>query len=416
MLEHCVMPKLLFLTPELPYPPQSGGKVKSLKLLDALSERHEITLVCPLKLEDPLHRDAFAERSPCREHLHCSIEVPRSAASLIASYARGRPLNVHRSYDAALAAQVARLADEHDLVFVDHYEAAAYLPANYPGPVIYHAHNAYHQIWQRFAELPGKPAYRAAAWLEAKRVRRAELQIARRADLVFASPNDAELLTRGGIDRNRIAPTYHLGDDTQLALPELRFSATEKRLLYVGLLSWEANVQGLLWFLADVWPAVKRQHPDLAFDIVGKNPTEKLRSTVAALQDVELLGFVESLEEVYQRARVSVAPLLFGSGMKVKVLDAMARGMPTVTTAVGAEGVDYTNGKHLAVTKTAADMGHAINRLLIDEAQWTQQMRSSRELIAQRYTWRRLFDGMHRNMDEVLTEHSLRRATTLRHA
>jgi glycosyltransferase involved in cell wall biosynthesis len=415
-METCNMPKLLFITPELPYPPQSGGKLKSLRLLDALAERHEVTLISPLKLEDPLHRQDFAERSPCREHLHRRIDVPRSARSLAISYTRGQPLNVYRSYDTTLAAQVRRLAPEQDVIFLDHYESAAYLPRDYRGAVVYHAHNAYHQIWQRYAQLPGNPALRAAAWLEARRVQRAELSIARRADLVFASPNDRELLVDGGIAAARIAPTYHLGDDTQLQLPDLRFQDTQQRLLYVGLLSWEANVQGLLWFLDKVWPQLKQQHPDLAFDIVGKNPEQRLQERVAALPGVKLLGFVPDLEDVYRRARVSVAPLLFGSGMKVKVLDAMARGMPTVTTPVGAEGIDYRNGKHLSVTETAADMGAAVSRLLVDRQQWETQMRASRQLISERYTWRRLFDGMHRDMARMLAKTDRDAALRLRHA
>ena len=80
------MKKLLFITPELPYPPQSGGKVKSLKLLDALAERYQVTLVSPLKAEDALHRDEFAARSPCTEHIHRRVDVARSARSLVTSY------------------------------------------------------------------------------------------------------------------------------------------------------------------------------------------------------------------------------------------------------------------------------------------------------------------------------------------
>ncbi|WOJ97791.1 glycosyltransferase family 4 protein [Congregibacter brevis] len=396
------MKKLLFLTPELPYPPQSGGKVKSLKLLEALAERYEVTLVSPLKLDDADHRPAFEEKSPCVQHIHRRVNVPRSAKSLVGSYLRRKPLNVHRSYDGALAQQVRRLAPSHDVIFLDHYEVSAYLPDNYQGLVVYHAHNAYHQIWDRYARLPGNPAFKLAALVEAGRVRRAEQKIAERADLVFASPNDAEMLISSGIDASKIAHTYHLGDDSQLELPPLEFAATKKKLMYVGLLGWEANVVGLLWFIENVWPRLLQEHPDLEFDIVGKNPDQRLLDAVAIYPGIRLRGFVADLQEVYKDSRVSVAPLLFGSGMKVKVLDAMARGLPTVTTPVGAEGVDYVNNQHICVAQNAEDMAIAALNLLKDEALWNRVRDESRQLIAERYTWRQLFSSMHDALDQAL--------------
>ena len=398
------MRKLLFLTPELPYPPQSGGKLKSMKLLEALSENFDVTLASPLKLEDTTHRGAFAARSPCREHVHRELHIPRSGINLARSYLARKPLNVYRSFQRELAHDVTALASEHDVIFIDHYEAAAYLPEEFSGTVIYHAHNAYHQIWRRYAQLPGNPLQRLAALVESYRVRSAELRIAQRADLVLAAPNDAELLIAAGVDANRIAHTYHLGDDAQLELPDLTFHGCDMRLLFVGLLAWEANVQGLLWFLKEVWPKLRQAEPDLAFDIVGKNPDPRLLELTSSLTGVRLLGFVEDLDTVYRTARVSVAPLLFGSGMKVKVLDAMARGLPIVTTPVGAEGLDYRNHEHLAVAETADGMASAILHLLHDEQRWDLQQRASRRLIRKRYTWRRLFDAMHTAIDSAISK------------
>ena len=113
------MKKLLFITPELPYPPQSGGKVKSMKLVQALAERYEVTYVSPLKLEDPQYFDAFAAASPCEEHFVAPLDIPRSAGNLLRSYLNGQPLNVRRSFDGKLAGKVAAMADQFDLIFLD---------------------------------------------------------------------------------------------------------------------------------------------------------------------------------------------------------------------------------------------------------------------------------------------------------
>ena len=396
------MKKLLFITPELPYPAQSGGKVKSLKLLQALSERYHVTLACPLKLEDALFVEEFHAISPCCEHLHEAVHVPRTAANLAASYLRGVPLNVHRSHSQRLCSEIAAIAGDHDVIFLDHYEVFAYLPGDYQGLTVYHAHNAYFKMWQRYAQLPGNPLMRLAAGLEARRVRRYETGVAQGTDLTFAAPNDASELLQLGVDSARLHPTFHLGDDSQLELPELRYADTAKKLMYVGFLGWEPNAQGLLWFIEQVWPRLVERHPDLRFDIVGKNPDQRLREAAAPWEGISLKGFVPDLQQIYRDSRVSVAPLLFGSGMKVKVLDAMARGIPTVTTSVGAEGIDIEQGRHLLVADDPAAMATAVEHLLNDPVLWQCLQENSRALIRQRYTWRQLFTQMHRTLENGL--------------
>jgi len=398
------MKKLLFITPELPYPPHSGGKVKSMKLVHALAERYRVTFASPLKLDDSRHRAAFEDVSPCDKHLHAPVDVPRSAGNLVASYLQGQPLNVRRTLDRGLQQRIADIAAEHDIVVLDHYEVLPYLPRDYRGLVVYHAHNAYFKMWERYASLPGNPAMRVAAGLEAARVRRYESAVARRADLVFAAPNDARELIATGIDPKKIHDTYHLGDDSQLALPELRYEDTGKKLMYVGFLGWEPNIQGLLWFIEEVWPRLLGRHPDLRFDIVGKNPDKRLKAAVELHPGITLTGYVPDLQTVYRDSRVSVAPLLFGSGMKVKVLDAMARGIPTVTTSIGAEGIEVENGRHLLIEDDPARMAERIDDLLDNPVLWNRLQAASRELVQQQYTWRRLFREMHRIIDQGLRD------------
>lgn len=401
------MQRLLFITPELPYPAHSGGKAKSLKLLQALAERYRVTLACPLKLDDARHVEEFRRISPCRQHIHEAVNVPRNPRNLVLSYLRGVPLNVHRTCSEELRSIIAIEAGRHDIIFLDHYEVYQYLPQNYPGMTVYHAHNAYFKMWQRYAQLPGNPAMRLAAHIEARRVKSCEVAVAMEATLTFAAPNDARELNRAGVPECQLHNTFHLGDDEQLELPDLRYQDTHKKLLYVGFLGWEPNVHGLLWFIEQVWPVLKARHPDLVFDVVGKNPDQRLIDAVAGCEGIKLQGFVPNLEEIYRDSRVSVAPLLFGSGMKVKVLDAMARGIPTVTTSVGAEGIDIEPGKHLLVADNPAQMARQIDSLLLNPTLWYRLQAHSRAIIRERYTWRKLFDQMHHVIDASLRQRSI---------
>ena len=142
----------------------------------------------------------------------------------------------------------------------------------------------------------------------------------------------------------------------------------------------------------------------MRFDIVGKGPDQRLQDAAAIWDGISLKGFVPDLQEIYNEARVSVAPLLLGSGMKVKVLDAMARGMPTVTTSVGAEGIDIEPVTHMLVADEPTEMATNIERLLSDPELWQRLQTESRALITERYTWRQLFIQMHRTMEAGLRD------------
>lgn len=402
------MKKMLMISIELPYPPNSGGRMKSWNLVKYLSEQYQLGLACPLKYGVE-QCDAFRQNTRLRHFLTDTVDIPRSGKSLLKSYFKGVPINVHRSGSAKLADEVAAVADDYDIILLDHYESFQYLPLNFKGQVILHTHNATYLMWERYTKSDANIIYRIVTALEAKRVRRYEHAASEQADLVFASPNDIDSLVHIGCQRDKFRTTYHLGDDSQLALAPLDFNRSEKALFYVGLLNWEANVDGLLWFLDDVWPAVASVNPDLEFWIAGGNPDPRLKEKVKHLPGVTLLGYVDDLEGLFSKARLFMAPLRFGSGIKVKVLNAMCRGLPVITTSVGAEGLVANHMEHLVITDDASNMSQAIDQLLKDKQAWDKLQEGSRSLIRQHYTWEKVLGYM---VSEIEANAELNHATT----
>ncbi|GGF62875.1 glycosyltransferase [Alteromonas lipolytica] len=396
---------LLMISIELPYPPTSGGRMKSWNMLKFLSRHFDVGLACPLKYgRDKLSE--FQQQLPLSVFLSDEVQRPRSLGVLLKSYLQGMPINVYRSRSEQLVAKVARIAHHYDIILLDHYEAYQYVPRDYKGRVIFHTHNATYLMWERFATSCSNLLHRIASALEAVRVKQYEQRTTQQANLVFAAPNDIDSLVKIGTVKEKCRVTYHLGDDSQLDLPSLQYEDTEKALLYVGTLNWEANVDGLLWFLQDVWPQLKAIHPDLQFYVVGANPDERLVQLVSESDGVELVGFVDDLETYFTRARVFVSPLRFGSGIKVKVLNAMSRGLPVVTTSVGAEGLDFTNLQHLAVTDCAQQMVAYTDLILRDKHQWQQMEQCSRALIASQYTWNKVLGSMVTEINQCIGGHN----------
>lgn len=393
------MAKLLLITIELPFPASSGGRMKSWNMLKFLSQHYEVGLACPVKYGTEEIEKMLSQIS-LRHFLNDRVEIPRSGKTLVQSYLHGMPINVFRSRSVELKRQIAEVIHEYDVVVLDHYESGQYLPPDYQGHVVFHAHNATYLMWERYAKSDANWVYRAVTWLEGKRVKQTEVNLCRRADLVFASPNDIDSLVEAGADRAKCRETYHLGDDSQLELPSLHFNETQKTLLYIGTLSWEANVDGLLWFFDKVWPAVAAAQPELTLKVVGSKPDPRLTAAAAADPRIQFTGFVEDLEPLFQTSRLFLAPLRFGSGIKVKVLNAMCRGLPTITTPVGAEGLAARHMEHLSITDTAEDMARSILHLLDNESDWSKLEANSRELVREKYTWKKVLGYM---VDQINT-------------
>jgi len=190
--------KLLLITPELPYPLQSGGKVKTWNMINAFSEHWDITLVCPLKENDEAFVDAFLENTSVDAFISEPVKVPRTAKNLIRSYLKGKPLNIVRTYSKFLQKRVDEIADQFDLILADHFETFQFLPKRLltfgksKPTVVYHAHNAYHQIWQRYGNTTASVAEKLVCKIEARRVKEYERWVCEKSDLVFAAPNDIE--------------------------------------------------------------------------------------------------------------------------------------------------------------------------------------------------------------------------------
>jgi len=391
--------RILFLTSQLPYPPKSGGLIKSWRLLEHLSKDHELTLVHPLKKVDlPFLEEFRKEGLPLKAHHHELVDRPRSAIGLMRAYLGHRSLNIYRNHSKVLMQRVRDVLPNIDLIFLDHYELGQYVPKDALQKIVLHEHNAEYVMWARLREIERNPVKKLILAMESIRIAAAERAYASFSDQVWAAPNDRIELEKIGVDPKKLRTTYHLGEDFMIDQPEMQFELTERKILYVGTLTWEANVDGLLWFFEKIWPALKSDG-DLSMDIIGKNPDPRLTKSVKGDTKVRFLGFVDDLEPYYRTSRVFVVPLRFGSGIKVKLLNAMYRGIPTVTTEIGTEGLDIEEAKEIFQTSNPTLFAQHIKLLLNDREAWEKLSKASREK-AKNYTWKQLL----KNHDGHLAE------------
>ncbi|TWX63728.1 glycosyltransferase family 4 protein [Colwellia sp. C1TZA3] len=384
--------KILFLTPELPYPTISGGTIKSFKIVEHLLTNHDVTLGCLIKgSQEQTPLTTFKKALPRLKTFSFNLDRKRNIKTLLSSYALFLPLTIYRNYSVELKKKVNSIADKYDVIFIDHYLMFQYIPPSFRGRIVIHQHNAEFVMWSRYAKLVKNPIKKLLLLIESYRIKRYELRMIERTNVTLAAPNDKAALIGGGANSSKFINTFHLGDARNLTLKNLTYENTQLNILYIGTLTWEANIDGLLWFLKHSWPLIKAQQPNVVFTIVGRC-SPKMKNILLKLEPkLNLLGFVEHLDVLYQTHRVFICPLRFGSGIKVKVINSLYRGIPTVMTPIAAEGIALNNAEHAYITSDMADFAYCVLELLKNKTKWRSFSEKSRVLMHQHYTWDKVF-------------------------
>jgi glycosyltransferase involved in cell wall biosynthesis len=375
--------RILFLTETIPAPLDSGGRIKTFHTLGILSARHEVVCHAFIRTADQRAQAGMLRDRCASLTLHERRRTPLGAArdALRALTAR-RAFTLVRHDDPEVRRAIRALAarERFDLVYCDHLSMVAY-GRGLGVPILYDAHNVEWQLVARHGATLRWPA-RAVASMEAARVRREEREACVSASLVTAvSEIDAHSLSAlAPSARIRVIP---IAIDVSRG-PSPRRPVADPTVLFVGGLHWPPNARALTWLTADVWPLVRRAVPHAQLVCIGR-ATAGQRAHLETFAGVTAVGAVDDIEPWFERARVLVVPLLSGSGMRVKILDALARAVPVVTTRLGCEGIDAVPGKHLLVADDPATFGADVVRLLRDDAFAATVAANGRELALERY-------------------------------
>jgi glycosyltransferase involved in cell wall biosynthesis len=158
------------------------------------------------------------------------------------------------------------------------------------------------------------------------------------------------------------------------------------RLVFNGSLTYSANYEAMSWFLAQVYPKIRQQIPDVTLQITGATHGVDL-SRLALDQSVTLTGYVEDVRLPVAQAEVCVVPIQRGGGTRLKVLEAMALGTPVVATAKGAEGLEVVDGMQLLVADSAIEFAQKTGRLLRDVEEQARLSQEARKLVERHYDW-----------------------------
>ena len=384
-------PRVLFLAHLLPYPLDGGAKIKSYYTLRKLAEKYEVTLLAFVRSEDE-KKHMIPLRDLCAGGIETVI-IHRSKVKNVVDAARmlpsRKPFIVGRDHVGAMTKAVrTRLGGRrYDAIHIDHLQMAQYvLPRRTPAKLILDHHNVESQIIERMADTTPSKAMRWYADREWPKLQRYELEVCQAVDRVLTvSIEDKHLLQKlePALKNITVVP---IGVDGKHYQPVPRYE-DPKTLLSIGTMYWPPNVEAILWFYNSVYPQIKSQVSDVKLNIVGAEPDDKILRLAKEDKSVKVPGYVADDRTVASDCAAFIVPLRSGSGMRVKILNAMAMALPVVSTTVGAEGIAATHKKDILVADTSDAFAQECVKLLRDPAYAAGIAAAGRKLVEEYYSW-----------------------------
>ncbi len=384
--------RILMLTLVAPYPPDSGPKIKTYNLLQYLGRNHDVTLVALVRTaQERAHAESL--RGLCR----AVYTVPfrrsrlRDAYYLARSLLTGSSFIMSRDESPELRRLLADLTsrEQFTIIHPDQLNMAQFA-VDLPGALVLDQHNAVWTIVARMAQR-ADPLRRIMLEIEARRLRRYEGAICARFDaMLTVSQPDLRFLELAAEDAGTTLPpttVVPISIDTQ-AEPPVQRVAQPRSILSMATMFWPPNVDGVLWFAEQVYPLVKREVPEATFAVVGARPPATVRRLGELDPSIQVTGYVEDPQPFLTQTAALIVPVHAGGGMRVKILEALARGLPIVSTTIGYEGIALTPGEHLLVGDSAPEFAAALVRVLRDPALGRKLAAAGRRVAEEVYDWR----------------------------
>ena len=379
-------PSALFLAPEAPYPMAGGGSLRSASLLEYLGRHYDVDVIVFRQPGAPDPASLFPIGLARRVTV---LELPPNRRGAAARALRNASRVVRRipplvDRFAGFSAQVARAlaGARYDLGVIEHSWCAPYLEQLSPvcTRTVLDLHNVESVLHGRCAEAEGRAAATAhrvfqgaSQELERAWLPRFSLVLATsQADAAVASAMAPE--ARVAVYPNALPPT------------PLPVAGDEEAIVFSGNMEYHPNLTAVRFFRREIWPRLRHRWPLLVWRLVGKNPAAVRRYTEGD-ERIEVTGPVVDAVREIARSRIAVAPLLTGSGTRLKILEAWAAGLPVVSTTIGAEGLPIQDGETALLADGAEAFASAISRLLTCSELRRKMGGAGRLLLEKEFTW-----------------------------
>ena len=381
--------KILVLAPKPPWPPLDGGAVATMRCIEGMAAAGAELSVLAMQTEKHLSDVAAANppASMLRHYETVTVDTRIMPATLLANlFFSSEPYDLirfrSRTFSSALRSLL--LQEQFDIIQCEGIPFIYYvreIRKLSKAPVVLRAHNVEHRIREMMAGRTSDPFRMAYLKNLSGRIRKKELAAARIFDAIvpisepdyqwfrsIASGNPVMLSETGAVLTDSVSENRQ----------------GEMKVGFIGALNWEPNLDGLKWFLKEVWPHVIKSHPDTHLFIAGRGASDEISAQLRGT-NVIFMGEVDDARTFMESMTVLIAPLFAGSGLRIKIIEAMSLGKTVVVTPVAALGLPVTGGKELFIAKDAVSFCSALTGALESPAVRRTTGEAARELVRRRY-------------------------------
>ena len=392
--------KILHISPRKPYPPTDGGKIVAYNTIKYLAMRgHKITLACIVEKEEEIPElEKFCEWIPIQK------DTTTTTAGLLSNLFSKKPYTIFKYHSEKIKQKIREILrkDDFDIVYIDGLHTAyygTYIKQEFGLPVVLREHNVEAKIMERFYKNQKNPLIKAYAYLQHKKLSCYEAAICEVFDKCFMITEEDERRIKEMNPRVRTS-VIPSGVDTSyfysMEIEEESFS-----IVSAASMDWLPNVEGMFWFCKDIFPLIKKEIPEIKLYVVGKNPPDSVKSLEK--DDIIVTGFVEDVREYIARSAVFIVPLKTGSGMRIKILNALAMERAIVSTSIGCEGIDVINGKNIYIADTEEEFSQGVIKLLKNKEKRKRLGEAGLKLVKEKYQWERIAEQIEKEYRKAIT-------------
>jgi glycosyltransferase involved in cell wall biosynthesis len=392
--------KILWVKPGKLLPLDTGGKLRTYNILRHLSANHDVTYLSYYggQLDENYEQEilkhlpgtvpiakAFPDVTGLGRYVHYLRCLPAAAPYAVGRFTSPR-------VQAILAKWIAQR--RFDVAVCDFLVSAQNFPHELTIPTVLFQHNVETSLWKRRARFAANPVDRVISRIESAKMTRYEPAQIRRFHHVLAVSEQDKQAMSGMVDPSRISVI-----PTGVDLAKYRFDSklrpSSPLVIFTGSMDWEPNIDGVEHFCTDIWPQVLAEIPDARFRVVGRQPHPRVKRLASA--SIEVTGTVPSIVDYLREAAVVVVPLRIGGGTRIKIYEGMAMGKATVSTFVGAEGLDVRHEHNILLADDPRRFAPHVVRLLRDE-EFRRQLEVAAAETVRQYDW---FVVTQRFVDEI---------------
>ncbi len=361
--------KVLQLCHKPPCPPIDGGTRSMHCITEGLIDRgHEVKIICIHTHKHPLKMELLS-----KEYIDATkiegvfVDTRVNPVEAFASLITQDSYNISRFFSPDFDIKLAKLLkrNKFDVIHIESLFMTPYLETirRYSkAKVVMRSHNIEHLIWEKQAKATKNIARKAYLKYLASKLKEYELSMLTQVDgIVAISPIDFNVFRKLGFKRAMTIVPFGIGKIEKIKAIKDR----ELAVCYLGSMEWSPNLEGMIWFLEEVWPQVVIKHPNLKFYLAGRCIPRDMYDYEN--DNIKIVGEVPDVQEFLQQYSIMVVPLLSAGGIRVRIIEGMAAGNAIVSTQAAAAGIDYKDGQELLIANTAAQFVSNIGTLLKDE-------------------------------------------------